>query len=110
MIKFFLLVIKKRNVYKIKINACMRKESYLVASINDSFLWHRRLGHISMTILYKLIKNELVIGLPHIAFKKKKLCDAYQMGKQVKTSFKSKSHISTKKTFRIAIHRSIWTN
>jgi hypothetical protein len=48
MIKFFLLVIKKRNVYKIKINACMRREIYLVASINDSFLWHRRLGHISV--------------------------------------------------------------
>jgi hypothetical protein len=48
-----------------------------------------------MNMLSKLVKNELVKGLLHIAFKKKRLCDACQMGKQVKTSFKSKNHIST---------------
>jgi hypothetical protein len=61
---------RKWNVYKININACMRIESCLVASINDNFLWHRRLCYISMDILSKLIKNELLKGLPHIAFKK----------------------------------------
>ena len=48
----------------------MRIESCLVASINDNFLWHRRLCYISMDILSKLIKNELLKGLPPIAFKK----------------------------------------
>ena len=42
----------------------------------------------------KLVKNEPIKGLPHIAFKNEKLCDVYQIGKQVKTSFKSKHHIS----------------
>jgi hypothetical protein len=54
----------------------MRIKSYIVASINVSFLWRRKLGHISMDILSKLVKNELVKGLPHLAFKKEKLCDA----------------------------------
>jgi hypothetical protein len=67
---------RKGNVYKINIDACMRIENCLVASINDSFLWHRRLDHISMYILSKLVKNELIKGLSHIAFKKQKLCDA----------------------------------
>jgi len=48
---------RKEYVYKIKINICMRIENYLVASINDSFLWHRKLGHISMNILSKLVKK-----------------------------------------------------
>jgi hypothetical protein len=61
---------RKGNVYKIIIDACMRIKSYIVASINVSFLWHRKLGHISMDILSKLVKNELVKGLPHLAFKK----------------------------------------
>jgi hypothetical protein len=61
---------RKWNVYKININPCMRIESCLVTSINVNFLWHRRLGYISMDILSKLIKNELLKGLPPIAFKK----------------------------------------
>ena len=34
-----------------------------------------------MNILSKLVKNELVKGLPHNAFKKERLCDASYMGK-----------------------------
>lgn len=89
------------NIYKIKIDTCMSSESCLVASINDSFLWHRRLGHISMDILSKLAKNDLVKGLPHITYEKEKLCDACQMGKQFKTSFKSKNHISTERPLEL---------
>jgi len=46
-----------------------------------------------MDILSNLVKNKLIKGFPCIAFKKKKLCDACQMGKQVKTYFKSNNHI-----------------
>jgi hypothetical protein len=59
----------------------MSIESCLVVRINDNFLWHRRLGNISMNILCKLFKNELVKGLPYIAFKKERLCDASYMDK-----------------------------
>ena len=52
-------------------------KSCLIASINDSFLWHKRLGHINIDILSKLVKNKLVKYLPRIAFKKEKLCDAF---------------------------------
>jgi len=52
----------KGNVYKIKIYTCMRIESYLITSINNSFL-------------FKLVKNKLVKELPQIALKKDKLCD-----------------------------------
>jgi hypothetical protein len=48
---------RKGNVYMIKIDACIRITSYLVVSINYNFLWHRKLGHISMKILSKLVKN-----------------------------------------------------
>ena len=46
---------RKENIYKIKIDARMRIKSYLIASINYSFLWHRKLCHISMDILFKHI-------------------------------------------------------
>jgi hypothetical protein len=54
-----------------------------------------------MDIFSKLTKNELVKGLPHIAFKKKKLCTACQIGKQVKIFFKSKNHISIERPLEL---------
>jgi len=51
-----------------------------------------------MNIISKLVKNELVEGLAHIVFKKKKLCDVCQMDKQVKNFFKGKNHISNERS------------
>jgi hypothetical protein len=82
---------RKRNIYKIKTNICKSIESCLVASINDSFLWHRILGHMSMDILLKLVKNELVRGLPYFVFKNEKLCDVWQVDKQVKYFLRAKT-------------------
>ena len=55
---------------------------------NDSWLWHRRIAHINMEYLNKLISKYLVIGLPKLRFEKDRLCDACQKGKQVSVSFK----------------------
>ena len=41
--------------------------------MNDSWLWHRRLGHASMKTLSKLVKNDFVIGLPKLNFDKDNL-------------------------------------
>ena len=41
------------------------------------------------------MKNDLVIGLPKLKFDKDKICNAYQFGKQVRNSFKSKNLVST---------------
>ena len=56
---------------------------------DESWLWYRRLGHISMSILAKIFKNDLVKGLPKIKFENDKICDACQLGKQTQISFKS---------------------
>ena len=48
-----------------------------------------------MKTLSKLVKNDLVIGLPKLKFDKDKICDACQFGKQVRNSFKSKNSVST---------------
>ena len=58
---------------------------YLVAlnaKINEtSWLWHRRLVHISMHSLSKLIKKKLIIDLPKLNFENDRICDACQLGK-----------------------------
>ena len=54
---------------------------------DESWLWHRRLGHVNMNLITQLNKNELVRGLLKISFEKDKVCEACQMGKQINTSF-----------------------
>ena len=67
----------------------------------DSWLWHRRLRHVSMKTLSKLVKNDLVIGLPKLSFDKDKICDGSQIGKQVRNSFKSKNLVSTSRPLEL---------
>ena len=69
---------RHENVYVIYIDEIvLNNESYLIANdVNDSWLWHKRLGHASMKTLSKLVKNDLVIGLPKLNFDKDKICDA----------------------------------
>ena len=48
-----------------------------------------------MDLISELNKNELVRGLSKINFQKDKVCEACQVGKQIKNSFKNKNFIST---------------
>ena len=52
------------------------------ANINKTnWLWHYKLAYISMNSLSKLIKKDLVVGLPKLNFKKDKIYDACQLEK-----------------------------
>nr|GEV84809.1 ribonuclease H-like domain-containing protein [Tanacetum cinerariifolium] len=56
------------------------------ASINESKKWHRRLSHVIFKNLNKLVKENLVRGLPSKIFENDHTCVAYQKGKQHKAS------------------------
>nr|GEY18534.1 hypothetical protein [Tanacetum cinerariifolium] len=61
----------------------------LLKAINDEFnLWHRRLGHIKFKTMNKLMKGNLVRGLPSKIFENDHTCVACQKGKQYKASSK----------------------
>ncbi|KAK1421715.1 hypothetical protein QVD17_24269 [Tagetes erecta] len=60
------------------------------ASSFESFLWHKRLGHINFKILNKLVKNNLVRGLPLKDFSVVEKCMACAKGKQHKKPHKLK--------------------
>ena len=71
--------------------------------IKTSFgwLWHRRLAHIGMSALKKLMKNNLVKGLKDVKFKKDKLCSACQAGKQVANTHPTKAFMSTTRVLEL---------
>ncbi|GJY96263.1 putative ribonuclease H-like domain-containing protein [Tanacetum coccineum] len=60
------------------------------ATIDESNKWHRRLGHVNFKILNKLVKGNLVRGLPSKIFQNDHTYVACQKGKQHKASCKAK--------------------
>ncbi|KAI3665458.1 hypothetical protein L6452_44085 [Arctium lappa] len=60
------------------------------ASLDESSLWHRRMCHMNFTTMNKLVKNNLVRGLPSKVFSCDDHCVACLKGKRYKTSHKSK--------------------
>ncbi|GKA36030.1 putative ribonuclease H-like domain-containing protein, partial [Tanacetum coccineum] len=60
------------------------------ATIDESKLWHRRMGHVNFKTMNKLVKGNLVRGLPLKIFDNDHTCVACQKGKQHKASCKAK--------------------
>nr|GEW08072.1 putative ribonuclease H-like domain-containing protein [Tanacetum cinerariifolium] len=60
------------------------------ASADESMLWHRRLGHLNFKTMNKLVRHNLVKGLPSKCFENDHTCVACLKGKQHKESCKTK--------------------
>ncbi|KAK2403095.1 putative mitochondrial protein [Trifolium repens] len=103
-----LKAIRHGNVYMLDLDDnCLSGAKCLITKNDESWLWHRRMAHLNFDLLNKIASKDLVIGLPKIHFSKDHLCDACQMGKQTKASFKSKKFISTTKPLEL-IHMDLF--
>jgi hypothetical protein len=67
------------NVYMVDFNAKEAQLSTcLLTKSSMGWLWHRRLGHVGIKQLNRLIKLDLVRGLKDVTFEKDNLCSACQ--------------------------------
>ncbi|GJW45569.1 retrovirus-related pol polyprotein from transposon TNT 1-94 [Tanacetum coccineum] len=84
----------KRQMYSFDMKNIVPKESLTClvakATSDESMLWHRRLGHINFKNINKLVKDNLVRGLPTKHFENDQTCVACLKGKQYRASCKSK--------------------
>jgi len=96
------MLIGKRinNVYLLDISSPCSIGN-LLSKHDEYWLWHRRIAHIHMNHLNKLISKYLEIGLPKLKFEKDHICEACQKGKQVKNSFKIKNVVSSLKPLEL---------
>nr|GEZ66348.1 hypothetical protein [Tanacetum cinerariifolium] len=60
------------------------------ASADECMLWHRRLGHLNVKTMNKLVRHNIVRGLPTKCFENDHSCTTCLKGKQHKASCKSK--------------------
>ena len=80
---------RHKNVYNVCISSLPQNILTCLSALDDdAILWHKRLGHASLSLLNKLVSKDLVVGLPTIKYNDGKVCDACAKGKQVKNSFK----------------------
>ncbi|GKC05273.1 putative ribonuclease H-like domain-containing protein, partial [Tanacetum coccineum] len=92
--QILLKIPRKDNMYSFDMKNIVPKESLTClvakATLDESMLWHRRLGHINFKNINKLVKDNLVRGLPTKRFENDQTCVAYLKGKQHIASCKSK--------------------
>ncbi|GJZ87597.1 putative ribonuclease H-like domain-containing protein [Tanacetum coccineum] len=85
---------RKDNIYSVDLKSVVPTKGltclFAKATIDESNLWHRRLGHINFKNINKLVRGNLVRGLPLMIFKNDHSCVAYQKGKQNKAFYKAK--------------------
>jgi hypothetical protein len=76
-------------------------DTCLVAKSDKGWLWHRRLSHVGMRNLTKLLKNGHIIGLTNVTFQKGRFCGAYQEGKQHGAPHNTKNVVTTKRPLEL---------
>ncbi|XP_070049622.1 uncharacterized protein [Nicotiana tomentosiformis] len=87
-----------KNIYVVDFESLHNRDLICPSVVDDDAeLWHRRLEHASFSLLNKLVKKDLVHGMPKSRFKDHKVCDACIRGKQVRASFKPKNKFDNAK-------------
>ncbi|GJX24703.1 putative ribonuclease H-like domain-containing protein [Tanacetum coccineum] len=85
---------RQQNMYTIDLKNVVpyKNLTCLIAkvSVDESMLWHRRLGHLNFKTMNKLVRSNQVKGLPSKSFENDNSCVAYLKGKQHKASCKTK--------------------
>lgn len=61
----------------------------MIAQIDESWIWHKRLCHVNFDCIVKINSTKVVRDIPKIMKPYNLVCKECQMGKQVITYFKS---------------------
>ena len=98
---------RENNVYMIDMLNLHRNATCLNTFYEDSWLWHRRLDHISFDHLFRINSKESVKGIPFLKFENDRICDECQLEKQSNSSFKEIKDIMTSRPLEL-IHMDLF--
>nr|GEY05169.1 ribonuclease H-like domain-containing protein [Tanacetum cinerariifolium] len=91
--RVLLRVPRENNMYNVNLKNIVPSGDltclFAKATIDESNLWHKRLGHINFKTMNKLVKGNLVRGLPTQVFENDNTCVACKKGKQHRASCSS---------------------
>ncbi|KAI3734336.1 hypothetical protein L6452_13802 [Arctium lappa] len=89
---------RKSNLYTINLSKVQTDNQVCLltkASMQQSWLWHRRLSHLNFRYINKLVSGKLVNGLPELRYEKEHLCTSCEKGKMKRAPHKPKPEPST---------------
>nr|XP_027186842.1 uncharacterized protein LOC113784780 [Cicer arietinum] len=90
------------NIYMPDFNALPASSiCCLLSNADENWLWHKRVAHIHMDHLNKLVSKQLVLGLPNRKFSKDRLCDSCEKSKLVKSSFPPIDLVQTNRVLQL---------
>ena len=70
-------------------------KSCLLDKEDESWLWHKRMGHINFDNIVRIRKKEAIREMPKISKPSNTLCEACRHGKQKKVQFETKEHFAS---------------
>nr|GEW50220.1 putative ribonuclease H-like domain-containing protein [Tanacetum cinerariifolium] len=89
-----LRVPRENNMYNVDLKSIVPSGDltclFTKVTLDEFNLWHRRLGHINFKTMNKLVKGNLVRGLPSKVFENNYTCVVFKKGKQHRASCKTK--------------------
>ncbi|GJX43999.1 putative ribonuclease H-like domain-containing protein [Tanacetum coccineum] len=89
--QIFLKIPRKDNMYSFDMKNIVPKENLTClvakATLDESMLWHRRHSHINFKNINKLVKDNILRGLPTKHFENDQTCVACLKGKQHSASY-----------------------
>ena len=100
--------IRRGDLYIVDFTKKAQPRTCLIAKSSKGWLWHRRLGHVGMRNLDKLIKGDHILGVKDVIFYK----DILQRLPSRKTVWRKpprEEHHDHEKTARATSYGSLWS-
>ncbi|KAI3719139.1 hypothetical protein L6452_20033 [Arctium lappa] len=89
---------RETNLYTINLSDVQNDKQVCLlskASMQQSWLWYRRLSHLNFRYINNLVSGKLVKGLPKLRYEREHLCAACEKGKMKRAPHKPKPEPST---------------
>ncbi|GJR85856.1 retrovirus-related pol polyprotein from transposon TNT 1-94 [Tanacetum coccineum] len=91
---------RRNGLYTCKLGDNSKQQICLTSVVDNSMLWHRRLGHTNMRLVQNLASNELVRDLPKLSFERH-FYDTCSLGSQGNVNNKTRNEVSTSRVLEL---------
>ncbi|GJX87185.1 retrotransposon protein [Tanacetum coccineum] len=88
------------GLYTCKLGDNTKKQICIASVVDNSILWHRRLGHANMRLVQNIASNKLVRNLSKLSFERH-FCDTCGLGSQGNANNKTRKEVSTNRVLEL---------
>ncbi|GJX71322.1 retrovirus-related pol polyprotein from transposon TNT 1-94 [Tanacetum coccineum] len=91
---------RRNGLYACKLGDNSKQQIFVASVVDNSMLWHRRLGHANMRLVQNLTSNKLVRNLPKLSFERH-FCNMCALGSQGNANNRAKKEVSTNRVLEL---------